>query len=266
MKTKKNLPFFIAVFLLALLVAMVSKQVHADEARKDYFYLPPGSANVSALTESDYTAVISKFLMRYFNKVYTTTGKPLVIPFEWNSPFFAAFAESKEGYMKISLWGGMARAPGASKSVLAAVLCHELGHILGGEPRQTIPGSEWGSIEGQSDFYAAAVCLPDFFRAHPELAPVVSSEVEQVCKGNKDCGVVLQTGLETVRFLQAYSYREYTPVSIFSTEKPIDKLILNTYPSDQCRLDSFIQGARCQLGGACRAPNCWLPDNQVDAK
>lgn len=265
MKTKRNLPFFIAVFLLVLLVTMVSKQVHADEqVRKDYFYLPPGSANVSALTESDYTTVVSKFLMRYFNKVYTATGKPLVIPFEWNSPYFAAFAESKEGYMKISLWGGVARAPGASKSVLAAILCHELGHILGGEPRQTIPGAEWSSIEGQSDFYAAAVCLPDFLRAHPEFAPVVSPEAEQVCQRNKDCGVVLQTGLDTVRFLQAYSYREFTPVSIFHSEKPAEKLILNTYPSDQCRMDTFIEGARCQLGVTCRAPRCWLPSDQVD--
>lgn len=264
-----------AGLLLALLLTMVqsskvllggrtsARQVNAQEqARPDYFYLPPGSANVSSITEAAYTDLIGKFLLRNFNRVFQQAGQPLIIPVEWNSPYFAAHAQNKGPYFQISLLGGMARAPGATMATLAGILCHELGHIMGGEPRQTIVGGDWASTEGQSDFFAASVCLPDFFRAYPEFAPEVSSDAARICGNNLDCGRVLQTGLQTVRYFQQYSYREFLPVSLHTPEKPTGTLIRNSYPTDQCRLDSFVSGGRCQLGGLCRAPICWLPDDQ----
>lgn len=272
MKSKKAFPIIISSLLFALLLTMVQFAkvqtpilVHAQEqARPDYFYLPVGAQDVSTVTEADYREVIGKVLAQNFNPVFQQTGRPLLIPLEWINPYFGAFAQDKGAYMQISMWGGVARAPGASKVVLSTILCHELGHILGGEPRQTIPGADWASAEGQSDFFAATTCLPNLFRAYPDLAPSVSAEVEQVCAGNVDCGRVLQAGLETVRFFQKYSYRSYEPVSVHVSAKNTETLVRNSYPSDQCRLDSFVSGARCQLGRVCRAPGCWLPDDKVE--
>lgn len=272
MNLKKALPYILATLLLGLLLSMAqtprvliraktsARDVHAqDSARSDYFYLPVGSTQVSSLTESDYQGVVQKFMARYFSKVYHQTGLPLIIPNEWSSPYFAAFASKKEGYMQISLWGGMARAPGSNKAILATILCHELGHVLGGEPLQTIPGADWASTEGQSDFYASSVCMPDFFTAHPELAPIPSPRALELCHENKMCGQVLQAGFETVQFFQAYAYKEIIPVSLDTVASATKELVRNSYPSDQCRLDTYVAGAYCQLGSRCRAPLCWLP-------
>ncbi len=265
------LPYILASLLLAFLVTMAqttkehirrSRPVNAQEsARPDYFYLPVGVPYFSSVSEQDYQEVISEFQSQYMQAVIAKTGLPFLIPNEWASPYFAAFAIKRESYMQISLWGGLARAQGVTKPMLAAVLCHELGHILGGEPLQTIPGSDWASTEGQSDFFAAKVCLPEYFHRHPEAVSLTSvdSKILHICGDHVDCERVAQVGFELVKMFQTYSYREFIPVRLDAAEKAATELVRNTYPSDQCRLDTYLEGARCQLGKQCRAPTCWLP-------
>ncbi|QDK39837.1 hypothetical protein DOE51_16640 [Bdellovibrio sp. NC01] len=274
MKGFKISPYILASILLMLLFSMMqmtrqslSKPVHAQEQsqeRKDYFYLPVGSANVSNVSEQDYRELITDFQSHYQSAVIQTTGMPLLIPNEWNSPYFTAFAIKRDTYMQVSLWGGMARAPGFTKLQLAAALCHEIGHVIAGEPRQTIPGSDWASTEGNSDFYAARVCLPDYLRRHPELAKtlVINARIQHMCGANESCQQVAQIGFDLVNSFQRYSYREFTPVSLDVRAAAVTELVRNSYPTDQCRLDTFLAGASCQLGQQCHAPTCWLPAQQ----
>ncbi len=271
MNLKRNLPYILASALLLLLIGMAQSKKTVirygassvaqaeDEKDNDYFFLPEGATPVSDITKADYENIVMKFTAQNFLSVFQQTGKPLLIPHEWESPFFAAFAKSDATLWQISMWGGMARAPGSSQGALAAILCHELGHIVGGEPRQTIPGAEWASSEGQSDFYAAAVCLPKFLSENPQFVPVVSPVAQDLCQKNSLCGKIMQAGLDMVSLFQKYSYRDYTPVSLDLSAPAVPELLRNTYPSDQCRLDTFKAGALCQLGGACVAPACWFP-------
>lgn len=237
-----------------------SRSVRAEEST-GYFYLPAGSANVSNVTEKDYLELITDFQARYGARVLEKTGKPLLIPNEWDSPYFAAFAIPRDTHFQVSLWGGTVRAPGFVKPLIAAILCHEIGHILGGEPLQTIPGSEWASTEGQSDFFAAKTCLPEFFSRHPELIGEVDPKIQKMCDGNEACQKTAQAGWLLVNLFQKYSYHEYVPVSLDVKAEPAKELIRNSYPSDQCRLDTFIQGALCQSGSQCGAPVCWSATN-----
>lgn len=270
MSLKKVLPYILATLLLGFLMGMVQtpkvllkgktgNQVNAQESIEGYFYLPVGSSNVSAISQQDYVGIIGRFIAHNYNRVVSETGLPLYVALEWENPYFGAFAKKNSDTMQISLWGGMARAPGATPGALAAILCHELGHIVGGQPRQTIPGVEWSSSEGQSDFFAASQCLPSFLNKYPDLVSSFDPEVMAVCKENLTCARTLQAGLEMSRLLQKYSYREYVPVSLNVTEKETAELLRNKYPSDQCRLDTFKNGALCQLGNSCRAPSCWFP-------
>ncbi|WP_374029253.1 hypothetical protein [Bdellovibrio bacteriovorus] len=272
MKIQKALPYILASLLLLALISMAQSprvllktrvgdgSAHATDA--GYFHLPPGSQNVSAISEQDYLEIIGKFVTKNFLKAKEQTGLSLYVPFEWQSPWFGAYAKRTEDYSQISLLGGMARAPGATKAALVAILCHELGHHIGGAPLQTIPSVEWSSSEGQSDFYAATQCLPEMLQSYPELASEPSQEVLQKCGENLLCARTMQAGLEMIQLTQRYSYRDYTPVQVTASEVAATELIRNRYPTDQCRLDTFVQGALCQLGSACRAPVCWLPEEQ----
>lgn len=269
-KMKKYLPYILATILLVGLIVMVQTQKplqgrssgasFAQEA--GYFFLPPGSANTSDVTVEQYSKLVSEFQTKYMLPVFKVTGKPLLIPAEWENPYFAGFAIDRKSHMQVSLWGGMARAPGASIAILAGVLCHEVGHVIAGEPRQTIPGAEWSSIEGLSDYYAGLECLPEFLQKHTDIVPVPSAEALQVCNGHELCARTVTAGLELVQFFQKYDSQKSAPVSLFSPAPAAQELIRNLYPSTQCRLDSIVEGARCHAGGTCQLPVCWATTQQ----
>lgn len=267
-KTKQYLPYILAVILLVGLVVMVQTQKPLKARSSSvsfaqdagYFYLPPGSPNVSGVTEDQYRQLIAEFQSKYIMPVYNTTGKPLVISYDWENPYFAGGSMDKGTYFQVILWGGLVRAPGASLEVLAGILCHEIGHTMGEEPRQTFTGAEWSSSEGQSDFFAGRTCIPEFLKAHPELATKVSTEALSVCEGNQLCARTAQVGLEMVRFFQKYDSQKSAPVSLLTPAPASKELLRNVYPSVQCRLDTYTAGAQCQLGGTCRPPVCWLPN------
>lgn len=269
-KHKKYLPYILATLLLIGLVAMVQTQKPLNarstaisfSQERGYFYLPPGSVEVSTVTEAQYRALLNEFQVKYIMPVFHATGKPLVVQNEWESPYFAAFAQDKEAYFQAALWGGMARAPGASLPVLAGILCHEIGHIIGGEPRQSFSGAEWSSSEGQSDFYAAKDCLPQFLSAHPEWIPVVDPQALQICAGNELCARTAQTGLDMVRFFKQYDSQKSADVFLETPAPAADQLLRNVYPSHQCRLDTYVAGALCQNGERCLPPACWTAKHQ----
>lgn len=256
MLKKYNKYFFFILLFNLLGIHSFAEQESGD--RPGYFYLPPGSANVSSISEEQYKKVLIEFQNFWQLEVIQKTKKPLLVKLEWESPYFAAFAVDKTTHWEISLWGGMARAREATTAHLKAVLCHELGHIIGGEPRQTIPGSDWASTEGQSDFFAASVCLPKVLKAE-DLKNGLSADVSVICQQNEKCQLIAQAGWELILFFQRFSYKENPEVSLLTPAKAAPELVRNTYPSDQCRLDSYVQGALCSTGVSCRAPVCWLP-------
>ena len=103
-ETKKYLPYILATLLLVGLIVMVQTQKplkartsgasFAQQA--GYFFLPPGSAKVSDVTEAQYRALLTDFQVKYIMPVFNRTGRPLLIPAEWESPYFAAFAQNKD--------------------------------------------------------------------------------------------------------------------------------------------------------------------------
>lgn len=267
-KNAKYFPYILATLLLAILYFMVQseKTLQPFSARASfaqepgYFYLPPGSADVSEVTVEQYRSLIAEFQMKYIMPVYKVTGKALLIPQEWDSPYFAGFSIDRGNYMQVSLWGGTARAHGANLVILAGILCHEVGHIIGGAPHQTIPGAEWSSSEGQSDFFAARECLPEFLKNHPELIPAPDEEALNKCDGNSLCARTVSVGLQLVRFLQKYDSQKSADVSLRAQAPAVKETLVNAYPSAQCRLDTYVKGAQCQLGGECRPPACWIAE------
>ena len=54
----------------------------------------------------------------------------------------------------VNMYGGLARRPEITPDGFAMVLCHELGHHMGGFPFV----SGWAANEGQSDLFATLSC------------------------------------------------------------------------------------------------------------
>ncbi len=188
--------------------------------------------------------------------------------FDWTKPWLGAgsrldVVDSKDAIdselrtFAIMLWGGFARADAMTLRALEFTLCHEFGHFLGGNPHQVFAGNidDWSSSEGQSDWWAATVCLPRLYRA----------------RGLSDIAVrdrILGAGLDFVRFAEFHFDKAIDPATgrrltepatleRSAPETPPETLTL-AYPSTQCRLDTVRLGAACAVGQSCERPRCWF--------
>ncbi|MBC7458395.1 MAG: hypothetical protein H7235_08965 [Bdellovibrionaceae bacterium] len=173
--------------------------------------------------------------------------------------------------------------PGLSEDGYAAILCHELGHIFAGAPIYMKDGANL-STEGQSDYWAAAVCLKKLFRAFPEPEiktpqASVKSNCDKVYSTNSEqqlCYRVAAAGMNAMNVLHKslIDVIQNDPAGFY--KKPDfsnhETLFSDRYPTLQCRAETFAAGAFCKTSEskwtsgstnwACEAeiskrPGCW---------
>lgn len=192
----------------------------------------------------------------------------------------------------IEMYGGLARHPFMSSEGLMLVICHEIGHHLGGAPRYGNNSSPM-SVEGQADYFATAKCARMIYAAMSPKSnenwawtnkAVMQSAVAQRCQ-RAFPNQPLQTiacvrsslaGLSLARVLGSLRGQDPTTIDFNRRDPSVVMATFESHPEAQCRLDTYIQGALCQQDasvsfsmtnpntGACvnpRAegarPSCW---------
>lgn len=148
--------------------------------------------------------------------------------------------------------------------MLAFGLCHEVGHLLGGEPKKTT--STWASTEAQSDFYATSVCLKKLYRKHPELIKMnmkITTEVVKACQDafsnrleRRICEYSSQNAF--IFFTDVWAYISFAGIQkpSFRVHTPATVEKNRNYPSLQCRLEIGFSGALCR-DQSCVKPACF---------
>jgi len=202
--------------------------------------------------------------------------------FDWKQDHIGAGSNFYDGQFSIMLYGGYVRATGSTFELIALTLCHELGHYLGGTPRQRLYDKnkeDWSSSEGQSDWFAAHSCLPKVYQYFNKNSPqklkvVLNDKDKDICalvdntneNSLNQCRWIMSAGLNFADFVRHYTDRsiEKPSLSAVSPEKPLITLH-SQYPSVQCRLDTFRVGALCSVANNkahfCIRPRCWFnPD------
>lgn len=152
----------------------------------------------------------------------------LIVVLESQDPKVNAELTKHESSLTIKVWGGMLNHRFISDETLLLLLCHEIGHYLGGPPTKAKGG--WSSTEGQADYYSSFQCARD-------------------------------VGLDEVSFYEsALNLTRIYASATFSPEPRMDQcdpaIVSRTnfgYPSVQCRLDTLIAGWRKQP-----RPQCWF--------
>lgn len=164
--------------------------------------------------------------------------------FDWNKPWLGAGSTLNGDVFSIMLWGGLVRSTGMTREALELILCHEYGHALGGAPLQA---DQWSSTEGQSDWWAARTCLPELYQ---NRGLTVSASAERIRKAGLD--------------FTLWVHRHYEPNGeIPSLERrapalPPNEATISSYPSLQCRLDTYATAAECVANHTttCAQPHC----------
>ena len=183
-----------------------------------------------------------------------------------------AFASlSEDNTPKISVTTGMINHDKMSKNVLKLLICHELGHVFGGFPKQFRGRSNlksWSTAEGQADYYSILVCAK-------KLNFDKTEKKYLYCQGDSNCHAMTEAAL---KLSQIYAEIKFWPYEL-SIDDP-DRNIVHTtelaHPNPQCRLDTFIHAIKClnlskkQKEGRAfytclemddRQPPCWMAPN-----
>ena len=166
-----------------------------------------------------------------------------------------------------------------NEPVLIQLLCHELGHFIGGNPKKKKANgsSSWSTIEGQADLFSSGYCLPLFYEHHQNLVKqflstftddlkISENELSQIIKTQN--GAVLSqhkkvastnssssNESEVSRLILNSSWqlthlfaqinKDPFKLNLFQKDFYRTKRIVENHASAQCRLDTFINGFNC---------------------
>ena len=198
---------------------------------------------------------------------------------------FGAFAEREGNVARIRINQGTRYHQRLNPNLYAMILCHELGHHLGGAPRFA---DSWASVEGEADYFATLKCwrtietsLPSFLTMDPIDSDSIKIQNDCISSYSTDsqtrikCQHALNTALQLTKVLAGLSGFSATGLNSDATST---SRVSTTFPfanEPVCRWLTFRSGGLCPASsdldveaqyGACTTqfaplsarPVCWF--------
>lgn len=203
------------------------------------------------LERSEFQKIIEELHELYAPEV-RQLGKKLIFDFRWDSERENAGATRDDDNNPIIIMhGGMARHPLMTLDAFRLVLCHELGHFLGGAPKALRGNSgklSWSSVEGQADYFATSKCLKRLFEDESANEEALRQHEKEISR-HDSCN-----DLRCERILRASRSAALLYASIrvgnmdISLQRKDSSIVYKTksgHPSSQCRLDTMAAGNFC---------------------
>ncbi|EQC49417.1 peptidase, M48 domain protein [Bacteriovorax sp. BSW11_IV] len=222
---------------------------------KNDLYIPVGEKSNGGITEAEFNEIIEK-VEGIYAPIIEAKGKTLQIVRNWTDGTVNAYARQIGNTWEVQMFGGLARHETITRDGFATVVCHEIGHHLGGAPKKASWwGSSWASNEGQADYFGTSKCLRKFMEKDNNEEIVANLEVPafatEKCAANfKDaadlamCQRGAMAGMSLANLFRALRNMS----SELKFETPDSKVVSKTddnHPAPQCRLDTYFQGALC---------------------
>ncbi len=207
--------------------------------------------NADAITQASFDRLLNQ-MQQHFKPTVSQYGGNLVIEHLWSDATVNAFAKRQGNNYIVSIMGGLARHAEMTLDGLALVVCHEIGHHIGGAPKYSGAGNTWASTEGQSDYYANLKCLREYFASEPnfdfENAPAtVVQKCQNSFKESDDVAVCVRSSMAGLSGSSLFwALKGGGPKPNFDAPDP--SVVTTTYeshPAYQCRLDTYFAGSTC---------------------
>lgn len=212
--------------------------------------------NLNSMTESEFLGAIKKVESIYAPIIDQEEGAELIVYKSWKSNTVNAYADRSDSKKwNITFYGGLARHPEITIDAFTLVVCHELGHHIGGAPKKT--ENKWSSAEGQADYFSTLKCLRKVFSTEDNEKIVSTLQMPEIVKekcslnfSNKNdqflCMRSAMAGLATAKMLAALEY-ESRPLRFETPDENISSSMQLMHPAPQCRLDTYFMGAVCPV-------------------
>ncbi len=239
------------------------------------------------INEFEFNQLIERVKKNMEPMIYAQTKKKVIFEKNWSDDEVNAHAtRDEDDNLIVMLTGGLARHPLMTKDAFMLIICHEIGHYLGGAPKQFRGNTtmrSWSSVEGQADYFATTKCLPVVFQDKTETKILDRSVLPEVKRkaylrcDNDLCARIVVAGLQISSVFASLKEGVQIP-DLLSSDKSIVEKTLTKHPAPQCRLDTFVMGANCDArwdepfndldpkAGAClfanknARPLCWYKD------
>ncbi|MEC7277418.1 MAG: hypothetical protein VXV96_13950 [Bdellovibrionota bacterium] len=255
-----------AIFPLSMKVILLSLTLLSltSLSAKKYSY-GVDEATTSTVTKESFHQHFFGVLALY-QEAFLKSGETVVPMPEWDNPYLTAYTARMGEIIKLGFWGGMARIPGMNDDAVALITCHEVGHILGGYPYLTLAHEMYHGIssEGQADYFATRECLKKYFRIEEETPTYLEREFpktwRELCQkepsSSLEEAICLRSlnaidGFKSVVLLLKEDQGSFTMG--FSSLPGASETLFNSYPKNQCRMQTLLAGLFDQ-----ERPACWF--------
>ena len=252
----KFLSLMIVASLLSPTVFACSEDGTGGFLPENDLSIPVGDKNAAGLTEEQFNAVIDKYETIY-GPIVAGMGGKLSVNRKWTDGTVNASAQRSGSTWVVNMFGGLARHATITEDGFALVVCHEIGHHLGGAPKVKgfLGMNAWASNEGQSDYFATLKCLRQGFLNDDNAAIVgrmaVPALLSEKCTAEFDSeidrNICIRGGMAGVSVAGLFAVLRNQPEGKFET--PDAGVVTRTndaHPAHQCRLDTYFQGALCE--------------------
>lgn len=251
-------------------------------------------AFAAPVDEAGYNSLIDR-AQALFAPYLQLLGHGFVMHKAWGSEETACYTSyERPPLFQTTLNGGAFRNDVMNQDSLAFTACHEISHVIGGNPHY-MNDEFWGSAEGQADYAAANLCLKRLWEDDDNLSAIqglaIPAAIAQRCatafpdpQEAALCQRTVMAGAAFAENYRRYKIRTFTgarsgarwsavaaPLSLLKPSSEVARKLNRSYPTPQCRLDTVIAGALCTKGQAfrldslnepdrlnCVRPRCWF--------
>ena len=207
------------------------------QAQDERFYFPISKKTTSTVTSESFHRVFFTIISLYAKEI-SRLDLALALEPEWEKPYITAYTVRMKDRIRLGFWGGMARIDGMNDQAVALITCHELGHVFGGAPYIAIEHEQYKNLsaEGQADYFASFDCLPRYY----EFLNIKDFEHE------------LHIALDGFSHALSLMKPHMGEIDLFGVSQEVsEQTIYNSYPSNQCRIDTYKAGLAKKPRPAC---------------
>ena len=219
---------------------------------KEGYFFPKNNLSIptdqknTGINEVRFNAIIDEF-QEIYTPIFKERGSIFKINKNWKSSVVNARAHRSSFTRFVTMYGGMARHPEMNELGFALVICHEIGHHLGGAPK----ADPIMSSEGQSDYFASTKCMRRYLRTKALQAPsnnlIAKEKCSEVYSNQTEiehCMLTAEGGISLSRI-----FAQLTNLPMPRLDTPDQSVARRTnyrHAAAQCRLDTYFAGALCE--------------------
>jgi hypothetical protein len=246
---------------IAAVLGLAISSSNACDVHGNTGFMPENNLKIGIhdKVRNDMTEERFNYMIDRVSEVYTAVvagkGKRLVFNRKWTDDTVNASAQQSGSRWIVNMYGGLARHETVTDDAFAMVVCHEMGHHLGGAPKIRSWFSTWASNEGQSDYWGAMKCFRRVFEKDDnvkivsemaDVSPIVTSNCNETYPNEAEAALCIRAAMAGKSLATLLGSLRNTPPPQFETpDSSVVSRTDNRHPAAQCRLDTYFQGTIC---------------------